>query len=239
LRRWYLLLFLVMFIYAEPKKEIITVGEPVVIESEKDLQFSPPFHLLSKMKQGSKYKYVITVFKPGLYSVKIGERFYQIEVESVLKGGEELSEIQPPLSVPGNPSWVLVRVGGFMLLIFLSFGTYYLLRRRKQREVTPEEELEFNLNLAKKKLAEDNLDSFYSILSFALRNFLQKRKRIPALSMTSSELESVEKSWIPYVIKRAELVRFAGMSVEKEGAEMDLDRALKFLEERKNEISAA
>ncbi|GEM_PF-2349722 len=238
MKRFLLLLPLTILFAASPSGvERITVGEPVIIESKRDVMFDKPVYLLSKVKRGEVYRYTLTIYEPGNYTIKIGDRLYDIEVVSVLKGGEELQEIIGPLSIRGNPRWILIRVG-IVLFFFLMIGVVYLLMRRGEiRELTPEEELGVSLVNAEEKLSSKDMDGFYTTLSFSLRKYLQRKFNLPALSMTSGELRDKVEEWIGDVVKRAELVRFGGVPVNLKTAEKDLNLARTYLKERENEIS--
>lgn len=235
----FLFLVVILFAFEAGAVERITVGEPIIIVSKKDLMFDKPVYLLSKIKSGSVYKYTLTIYEPGNYTIKVGEKLYDIEVVSVLKGGEELQEIIGPLSIRGNPRWFLLRLGVVVLLIIISIGGYLLARRREIRELTPEEEFEVLLGEAGKSISGENLDDFYTLLSLSIRKYLYRTFNLPALSMTSGELRMKVEEWIADIIKRSELVRFGGLSVDKKTAMDDLELAVNYLKKRKNEISAA
>lgn len=240
MRRQVFLLFVgILFAFEAGAVERITVGEPIIIESKKDLIFDKPVYLLSKVKSGDVYKYSLTIYEPGNYTIKVGERLYDIEVVSVLKGGEKLQEIIGPLPVKGNPRWLLFRMGIVFLFIIVAIGVYLLARKGEIRELTPEEEFGVLLEEAGKRISEGNIDGFYTLLSLSIRKYLSRRFNLPALSMTSGELKMKVEEWMADVVKRSELVRFGGLSVDEKTAMNDFELTVNYLEERKNEISAS
>ena len=218
----------------------IAVGDPIIVRTSENISFSKPFSLLSLSKSEGIYQYAITLYEPGKYELNLENKKYSIEVISLLKGGDELKEIVPPLSIKGNPFWIAKRLLGFLSLLLIAFLVYKIIKSsRRTVVISPEEEIEKYLIESRNAFSEGDMDSFYSILSFSLRNYIQRKFSIPALSLTSSELKEKGEEKIASVLKRADLVRFAGEAINMENSRKDLSWAFNYLEERKIEISKA
>ncbi len=205
-------LFLLL-LYLFPASIRLTVGDPFTLTFSKEVNLPPAFEVLNKEKIPQGYRYTLAIYTPGNYMLKVGDRLISIEVVSVLKGGEGLQEITPPLEVAGNPGWFFLRAGIFLGFLLLIFGGALFYRKFSGRERDPWEEL-WNRALSLEALAKrGDLDGLYSRMGELLREVLQRRMGIPAQAMTSGELRGKVPQPIEEVLLKADLVRFGGVAV--------------------------
>ena len=208
------LIFLLFFLYLFPASIRLTVGDPFTLTFSREVNLPPDFEVLRKEKIPSGYRYTLAVYTPGNYMLKVRDRLISIEVVSVLKGGEGLQEITPPLEVPGNPGWFFLRAGIFLGFLLLILGAALFYRKFYRREKDPWDVL-CERALGLESLAKKgDLDGLYSGIGEVLREFLQLHMGIPAIALTSGELKDRVPKSIEEVLVRADLVRFGGMAAK-------------------------
>ncbi len=193
-----LILTRTVFCLSVAPKEI-TVGDPIYIRCKEKVIVSSPFELWDMKKEGDVFVYRGSIYMPGAHIIKIktskGEEKVRIRVLSVLKGGEELQDIEGVKEVAASPRR-FIRVVSLVAGLFLAFFVFKLLRKLVfhllfPRELSQEEllgrKLEGAMSYAKKGMWVD----FYSELSRAVREFLYYKLSVPALTATVREMETI------------------------------------------------
>ncbi len=230
--RRFLLFILLLPLLSSPLR--LTVGDPFTLSFSKDVKFPPAFEVLGRKKTQSGYIYTLAIYVPGNYTIKAGDRMVAIEVVSVLKGGESLQEITPPMEVSGNPGWFLLRAGIFVGVFALLLGGFFLYRKISRRERDPWEVLLKKTEQLNALVRKGDLDALYSSLGEILREFLQLKFSLPAFSMTSGELAGKAPEPVVKVLQRADLVRFGGMAAGD--PHRDVSTVLRLIREARDEI---
>ena len=152
-------------------------------------------------------KYTLTKFDSGAYTIppqKIiinGKTFttdsFQVKVNPVLVDTtkQKLYSIKPPLEIPSRyefPKWIWWVLGGILIL----FGIGWLLFRRKRKKeeakqnIPPFEKAMLTLKELDegKLLEEQEIKTYYSILTDAARRYLDEQVDERAMESTSEEL---------------------------------------------------
>lgn len=194
---WLLILNCFVFCLSVAPKEI-TVGDPIFIRSKEKVIISPPFELWDIEREGDTFIYRGSIYIPGVYILKIKtskrEERVRVSVVSVLKGGEELQDIEGVKEVVGSPRRLLKAISilaGALLVFFVAkILRKSLLRLLFPRRLSQEEilrrRLDKAINYAKKGMWVD----FYSETSRAVREFLYYKLAVPALSLTLMEMKT-------------------------------------------------
>lgn len=138
------------------------------------------------------------------------------------------------------------------LVIPLCLFAYYLIKRRKREEIyikepemEPGEEALKNLFLLEKRLNDWDWNKIYTSLSYTMRRYIERSKKIPAVETTTSELLRLFKKEnlndLKPIIHRFphwDLIKFADRESSREEFEGDLATArsiIKEIEEKEND----
>jgi hypothetical protein len=165
----------------------------------------------------------------------------KVTVQSVIKPGEEkaLKDVKPPVDLSaGLPWWAWLLI----LLALAGLLAYLLYRRRKRRPATvveappkPIDELEaFDQIAAMGLLARGEYKQHYSLVSDAVRRYVERRYRIEAMERTTWEVVSemrqarMERATVEAFdtfLSACDLVKFAKHIPPMEEMEGVVDRA--------------
>ena len=184
-----------------------------------------------------------TLFYPG----------FQLEVVSVLSARD--TTFHPlkglhPVEVPLDWRYV---AGGVLLAALLAGGIYWLVKKRPGRKqkspeyVPPEKAHEWALRMLSRLKRSDLLErgevkAYYSELSNILRGYLERRYLVPALEMTTSEIQEALQRTAPEalqhpelltVLQRADLVKFAKYIPPRSEVLQDHEAAVAFVKATK------
>ncbi|HET8838209.1 MAG TPA: LPXTG cell wall anchor domain-containing protein [Flavobacteriaceae bacterium] len=215
-------------------------------------------------------KYTLTKFDSGTYTVpsqKIvinGKTFstdsFQVKVNPVLVDTtkQKLYSIKPPLDIPQRyeiPNWIWWILGGIILVL----GIGWLLFRRKkkkeeaQRNIPPFEKAMLTLKELDegKLLEEQEIKTYYSILTDAARRYLDEQVDERAMESTSEELIlrlqlkkdagklNIDQKIIDdfeRILQRADLAKFARSKPEISTAREDRSSIEKIITDTKQGI---
>lgn len=209
---------------------------------------------------------LITAWEPGFIAIAPAPFLLAINGDSLLVESEplllqvqapELAEdavpydIKPIFKVPVTLAevfpWLLA---GFVLaLLAWLFWRYLKKRNAKPAAESIWEKPEIPAHIAaissleslknKKLWQSGKVKLYYSELTFILRMYLEKRFRIIALEMTSSEIlqavpahlkEEEQIEWLRFILELADLVKFARYQPQPQQNEECMDLALEFVQ---------
>ncbi|MFN3394497.1 MAG: hypothetical protein ACK41G_09670 [Candidatus Thermochlorobacter sp.] len=211
-----------------------------------------------------KIRYTLTVFDTGMQTVPAISLAYldketqrqdtivleqkSVYVKSVLDTArKDIADIKPVRSVP-IPLWVYL-TGGALLLV-LAIGIYFLVRYWRARAPAPVPVpapalTPYEVAFAKLKgLEELTLNSqndfkiYYSAISDAVREFLERHYGFPAMEQLTSEIEATlqakrpkeEVERVKNLLEKADLVKFAKFQPTVSEAKESLSVAFQIIE---------
>ncbi|MCL1865125.1 MAG: hypothetical protein FWF73_04865 [Spirochaetes bacterium] len=207
-------------VYPEKKKD-----EKASKDSEKSPdEFVPLYIINNASKDNSKENGIsritittsITYYRPGVYTlpeikiigndgIPIGYKIPEVKIEEVNKEGN-FEEIEPPISLSGNYKRII-----WIIIILLSaamtiIGLYIYFKKRKKdiTEETPTprpieiflEEVE-SLKL-RESIEKGNINKYVFDISIIFRRYLSKELRFDAAEMTTDEIASKIKKYMPH-----------------------------------------
>lgn len=211
--------------------------------------------------------YLITSFDAGIqvipeFEFTVGDSTYRTEalplqVETVaVDTTKAIYDIKQPLDVSyswldwlrDNLLWVALGLG---VLVAAGIG-WFVLKKRKKKPVPPPAELAADippheLALGKLQALRDRklwqqgaVKPYHSELSDILRDFLERRYRIPAMEQTTDEIfmalaatdmPELQKSRLRQVLTLADLVKFAREQPLPADNEQSMEQAIAFVKE--------
>lgn len=211
--------------------------------------------------------YTITSFDAGMqvipaFEFTAGDSTYRtdalpLQVESVaVDTTQAIYDIKQPLDVSyswmdwlrDNLLWVIAAVAALLLLAV----TWLVLKKRKKKPVAPLVEVTpeipaHELALGKLQALRDRklwqqgeVKAYYSELSDILRDFLERRYRLPAMEQTTDEISGAlaatdipeqQKDRLRQVLTLADLVKFARAHPLHADNELSMEQAIAFVKE--------
>lgn len=171
------------------------------------------------------------------------------EVRSVLPQNAD-AEIKPPLGrikprePPAKPVWPWYLAGGTLATLLAVAGIWIVSRwRRRARRQSAYEIAHARLTrlLARGQPAGENVESFFVELSAIIRRYLEDRFELRAPELTteeflevasdSPELTGDHQRMLREFLRKADLVKFAGLQPTPDDVEASVTSAKRFLEE--------
>lgn len=182
------------------------------------------------------------LFESETGSVEILSRPVQIEVISLAGGEESFSPILPAQRIGIFLWWQTVLI----ILIFLLLGAvlFWVLYWRKRVVLPPPEPIWVTLERGVEEIKEEPLlsgdlgllyDQTTSLVKKALDGVYNQhtsertREEFMGELTLSNDLLTEEKMWFIHFFERADMVRFARLSLDREAAMGDLDESLRFV----------
>lgn len=217
-----------------------------------------------------KQKYYLTSFDTGIYRIPpipfyldFGDRkdtFYSNPLAMAvftipIDTSEAIFDIKAPLEVGYSIYEVLPYLGILIFLLFIGFGIYLLIRKKKGKEpvfkksLKPEEpahiialrELD---DLKKAKLWQQNkIKEYYSRLTEIIRRYIERRYSIMAMEQTSPEiieafqkihgLDDSLKEKLSILLSLADLIKFAKGTALPDENDRHMQNAYEFIDKTK------
>lgn len=230
---------------------------PVDTSQSASLQHLLKTYSLTKFDSGT---YTIPAQKIIINGKTFGTDSFQVKVNPVLVDTtkQKLYSIKPPLDIPQRheiPNWIWWMVGGIILV--LAVGWFIFLRKKKKEEakqnIPPFEKAMLTLKELDngKLLEEQEIKTYYSILTDAARRYLDEQVDERALESTSEELIlrlqlkkdagklNIDQKIIDdfeRILQRADLAKFARSKPEISTAREDRSKIEKIITDTKQGI---
>ena len=172
----------------------------------------------------------------------------KITINSLLSAEKEnLRDLKPQIEMPTPPGWLLVLAGLLTLLTAVAVLWWWSEHWRKKRsqDVLSQEDSHYNalddlaaieaLDLISKQAWKE----YYARVSDALRRYIEKQLRVPALESTTAEIKTAlfkkklatgEISMLVSLFQEADLVKFARYLPNQEEARQLLQNARLFIQ---------
>jgi len=240
-------------------KFYLKISSDSKIKSIKILDNSTKYHILKKTDNEHIYYFLKQFFKTGkvvINPVKInvnGIIVYSdnvtIYVKSNLKKDSKFNDVKPPEVVgfyltKKEKLYILIAL---ILLIIIALIFVKLRKKRKKTEekekfnfdyLLPFEEAKKNIKICEKYLENGDLKNFYSHLSYTLRKFVQRKKKLDLIELTIEEIIEKYKNKIPdeiiFSLKRWDDIRFSGNFPDYNELKNDLDKLKELVENVEN-----
>lgn len=233
------------------------------------LEISPPdSQRLDPDAMHYRSRYLITSFDSGFHFIPsqpvvvmhptrtdtLYTRSLSLEVKTLPPDSSVvLYDIKSPYGAPLALRELFPYIGAGIILVLLGFLVIHFLRRRKKRqtgeaqEVIPPESAHLIAIRELKALEKDRLwqqgkvKEYHTRLTEILRNYLERRYRIPALEQTTAEIMDALNTWsgisqrssedLREILVLADLVKFARVIPEPDENRMAFARALRFVQD--------
>jgi hypothetical protein len=162
---------------------------------------------------------------------------------------KEIQDIRPVVDVPYDWSYILLVILGWLLLILIVGGIILWFQRKKKQDdaVVAPELLRPAHEIALEELAaldegkfwqQGNIKYYYSSLTEIVRHYIELRWKVNAMELTSDEilangfvqmLDAEQKEKLSYLVRLADLVKFAKSQPLAYESEQSMGVAVQFV----------
>ncbi len=240
-------------------KFYLKISSNTKIKYSKILDNSTKYYIFKKTKNAHIYYFLKQFFKTGkvvINPIKInvnGVELYSdnvtIYVKSNLKKDSKFNDVKPPEEVgfyltKKEKLEILIALVLLLIIIFI----FLKVRKKKKKAndkdkydfnyLLPIEEAKKNIKICEKYLEEGDLKNFYTHLSYTLRKFIQRKKKLELIELTIEEIIEKYRNIIPeeiiYTLKRWDDIRFSGIFPDYNEIKKDLEKLKEIIENVEN-----
>lgn len=241
-----IILYLFLGVSIQIAPDTATVGDPLsaiikgeIIESLSVIMPDsfPDIILLDTLKRQDD-----TIARVNFVSFSTGPQFFQLSINGgTLKGVYFIKSVLTPENKGLSPIWGPYGFFNWHYLFWVLLGplgllAYYLIRKRGKEELFKEEpekepceEALGNLSILEGKINEWDWNKIYTAFSYIVRRYIERKKGIPAVEATTSEILRIikkedSKDLSPLINKFPywDLIKFADEDSSREEFEVDL-----------------
>ena len=207
--------------------------------------------ILSFYKQFFKTgKITIPPVKLKVNGIEVFSDNLTIYVHSNLKKDSKFNDVKPPEKVKfylTKKEKIILLI--LIILIILFFLLIIRLLKNRKKVVKKEEKFEFeyllpyeeakkNIEKCKEFLEKGRLDDFYAMLSYTLKRFIERKRKIKLVELTFEEIIDEYKDSLPHniinLLEKWDTIRFSGNFPDFENLKQDLKNLMEVIENVEN-----